>query len=52
MRSLPKNAVIDALYFHIKYIEGVFNPPMTEEYKSMMVGTSNTVYFYLKEISC
>lgn len=52
MRSLPKSDVIDALYFHIKHIEGVFNPSTTEGYKNMIVGTSNDVYFYLKEISC
>lgn len=50
--TLSKNFILDGLYFHMKYIENIFNPTTTLGYKNMSLDTSNTTYFYLKEILC
>ena len=49
---LPKNFIMEGLYFHMKYIENIFNPNITLGYKNMLLDASDITHFHLKEISC
>lgn len=49
---LSKKFILEGLYFHMKYIENIFNPTITLGYKNMLLDASDITHFHLTEISC